>query len=193
MNSHREPISKLLTGGTRVRSRFHRSHAGAAPLATNVSMPPTVLEPAFLTGVCVQLAPLKRRPLPLQVCMLRVDRPASLVRVHRAFISVLREVCSSWCVRGFEETVGHHLCGIVQLSSMTYDGKSSRFSFSQQRWDNSDDISALLVKAYIFSLLLLAFVLVWTVGDAWVQYARSARDSAYHFNNFSLPDFPSTV
>lgn len=38
--------------------------------------------------------------------------------------------------------------------------------------DSRSEVSSLVIKAYVVSLLLLLFVLVWSVGDAWAQYAQ---------------------
>lgn len=45
------------------------------------------------------------------------------------------------------------------------------------------EVSSLMIKAYLVSLLLLLSVLVWSVGDAWVQYAQGIFMPAYatHF------------
>lgn len=38
--------------------------------------------------------------------------------------------------------------------------------------DTRREVSSLVIKAYVVSLLLLLSVLVWSVGDAWAQYAH---------------------
>lgn len=37
---------------------------------------------------------------------------------------------------------------------------------------NKAEVSSVVIKAYVVSLLLLLSVLVWSLGDAWVLYAH---------------------
>jgi hypothetical protein len=72
-----------------------------------------------------------------------------------------------------------------------YDNNGSR---ARQRWDNNVVVSLLVMQAYAVSLLLLASVLIWTVGDAWMQYFSYSPESAYsHDNNFTVLDFAPTL
>lgn len=45
--------------------------------------------------------------------------------------------------------------------------------------DTRREVSSLVIKAYLVSLLLLLSVLVWSVGDAWAQYAHDVFVPAY--------------
>ena len=54
-----------------------------------------------------------------------------------------------------------------------------------QRFDSYGEVSSLVIKAYAVSFLLLASVLVWTLGDdLWTQYGFSSLLDTAH-NNFS--------
>lgn len=57
--------------------------------------------------------------------------------------------------------------------------------------DSLREVSSLVIKAYVLSLLLLISVLVWSLGDAWMRmelYAQDVFMPAYTapFFDFSL-------
>lgn len=56
--------------------------------------------------------------------------------------------------------------------------------------DSRTEVSALVIKAYIVSLLLLLCVLVWSVGDAWAQYAQEYSFLPTHSTHFTFLSFP---
>lgn len=67
-----------------------------------------------------------------------------------------------------------------------------------QGWDAADphggvEVSSLVMKAYVVSLLLLASVLVWTMGDGWMHYRSPSLldDSGNGDSNFTVLDFAS--
>jgi hypothetical protein len=55
--------------------------------------------------------------------------------------------------------------------------------------DNHGEVSSLLMKAYTVSLLLLALVLVWTMGDAWMHYGSPSLPDSNEYSNFTVLDF----
>lgn len=74
---------------------------------------------------------------------------------------------------------------------MPYDYDSGRSSRVWQSWDadNHGEVSSLVMKAYAVSLLLLAAVLVWIVGDAWMHYGSPSLLDSNGYSNFTVPDF----
>lgn len=74
---------------------------------------------------------------------------------------------------------------------MPYNYDSDRSSRVWQSWDadNHSEVSSLVMKAYAVSLLLLASVLVWTVGDAWMHYNSPSLLYSNEYSNYTVLDF----
>lgn len=59
-------------------------------------------------------------------------------------------------------------------------------------FESRTDVSFLMIKAYILSLVFLVVVLFLAVGDVWTQYAEfyslvaSSSIDTYHYLDFSL-------
>lgn len=48
------------------------------------------------------------------------------------------------------------------------------------------EVSTLVIKAYVVSLLLLLAVLLWSLSDAWVLYAQDVFNMpAYHNRHYT--------
>ncbi|KAG0556548.1 hypothetical protein M758_11G059700 [Ceratodon purpureus] len=65
-------------------------------------------------------------------------------------------------------------CRIPQKSIVTDEHK-----LTCSRFDSSREVRFVMIQAYTISVLLMAFVLFWTAGDACFVYGHSYRDSRY--------------
>lgn len=77
---------------------------------------------------------------------------------------------------------------MVELVTVVFGGKGLNVAMKQQQQQqqhgleyNKAEVSSLVIKAYVVSLLLLLSVLVWSLGDAWVLYAQDVFMPAYRF------------
>nr|PNR62759.1 hypothetical protein PHYPA_001183 [Physcomitrium patens] len=52
--------------------------------------------------------------------------------------------------------------------------------------DSRSMVWSVVLKAYVVSLLLLLSVLVWSVGDVWLQYVQDVFTSACVSIHYSL-------
>lgn len=101
-------------------------------------------------------------------------------------------------IKAFEVCVGVE----VSLASIGFGALESRVGCALkmgkvgiwQRFDSYGEVSSLVIKAYALSFLLLALVLVWTLGDdLWTQYGFSSFLDTAHNNFSTVLDFSFNI